>query len=137
MKLYQAIKGRAWEDDNSGKLFQQLRGIGDISAKKILSAGISDLIQLEQTSASRIGALLGKQANNFGAGGIEDLRKVPLFQVSLDVVEENFATVKIKIAVGVVSFQQGDSNRWRTRSKQPRDSQSTDFNALRHSKAPS
>jgi hypothetical protein len=37
VKLYQAIKGRAWEDDTAGKLFQQLKGIGVVAANKLLS----------------------------------------------------------------------------------------------------
>lgn len=36
-QLCQGIKGRCWEDDKSGRLLQQLKGLGDVMSKKLVS----------------------------------------------------------------------------------------------------
>ena len=36
-QLCQGIKGRCWEDDKSGRLLQQLKGLGEAMSKKLVS----------------------------------------------------------------------------------------------------
>ncbi len=46
----QAMKMKTWEDDKSGRLLMQLKGIGVEGAKKLVAAGIVTLQDVVSTS---------------------------------------------------------------------------------------
>jgi hypothetical protein len=55
-QLCQSIKGRCWEDDKSGRLLQQLKGLGDAMSKKLVASAppIVNLKDMRQVSLGRL-----------------------------------------------------------------------------------
>lgn len=42
----QALTKKTWDDDTNGRLMMQMKGIGETMAKKLCSAGLTNLRQL-------------------------------------------------------------------------------------------
>ena len=56
LELISSLKGRSWH--SNAKLFQQINGIGQVSAKALFNAGIRSIEDLRKTDDSRIEILL-------------------------------------------------------------------------------
>jgi hypothetical protein len=86
VKLCQSIKGRCWEDDKSGRLLQQLKGLGAAMSAKLVSStpAVVNLNDMEKVSAGKLEGILGKQV---GTKLLDELAKVPSYSL-LAVLEE-------------------------------------------------
>ena len=98
VKLCQGIKGRAWEDDKSGRLLRQLKGVGDSTSKKLVSASVVNLNDMSKLSVPKLEAIVGKQLS---AKVFEELSKVPSYQIDteLDSPKPNSFDVRIKLRI--------------------------------------
>ena len=80
LELGRSLGARAWE--NSPLQLQQVPGVGPVTVRKLLQAGINSIDTLETAEPSRINLVLGKNPG-FGERMISSLKKFPKPRVSV------------------------------------------------------
>jgi hypothetical protein len=80
-KLQNAIKMQTWEDDPC-RILQQLKGIGETSAQKLVKNNLpfNDIIT---RNAAQIDFIMGKQNSSFGSTLLEEISDIPVFQIQM------------------------------------------------------
>ena len=96
-KLSSAIKQQAWEDD-PGRVLQQLKGVGDTNAQKLLKSNLT-FNELQTRNASQIDFLMGKQNSSFGSSLLEELSDIPLLHIEMNACGGSSSSVCSKVQV--------------------------------------
>lgn len=80
LSVERSLAARVWDD--SPLQMKQIEGLGVVSVRKLASAGIRSIEELEYTDAHRIDTVIGKNPP-FGLGILNKLKSFPKLRVSL------------------------------------------------------
>ncbi|MCJ1314576.1 Sec63 [Agyrium rufum] len=105
LELARSLAAHVWDD--SPLQMRQIEGIGPVSVRKLAAAGINSLETLEQTEASRIADILGKQRVT-GESVLLKVRNFPKVRVSVKIMGQEIKAgkppkINIKAEVGFVN----------------------------------
>ena len=98
LELARSIGAKAWED--SPHQLSQLEGIGPVAVRKLVSAGIKTLEELENTDAQKLDMFLSRNPP-FGSTLLQQLKKFPKPRVSLKMTSRPFLGRSDKVEANV------------------------------------
>jgi ATP-dependent DNA helicase HFM1/MER3 len=79
LQLERCLNAKVWE--NSSNELRQIDGIGPVSVKKLMNAGVRNIMMLESLEAHQIESVLSRNPP-FGTNILKSMKGIPRFEVS-------------------------------------------------------